>query len=254
MRQQRTRSIGQSRLGNLCFIIDGIFKLPSPVSSDQPGVEGTSSPASRDVMVLTRNLQLSAPQQDLLSRGLSFIPSIHTDKNLKLKLQFDMQHYHRRIKLAAYYHNSRRRSYLPFTGTSTWTPPLNKLPPEITELIKTDMVILDKQKPIRERLNISSQEILALKALKQNKNIIKAADKGSAVLSRDQYMLEVQRQLTDSEYYRKLDKPIYPDTIPLLKSILDSLQEKKFINKKQSVSSGRRITEGEEILHPPQDS
>ena len=77
---------------------------------------------------------------------------------------------------------------------------------------------------------------MALSELKTNKHIvIKPADKGSAVviLDRDQYILEVDRQLNDTIYYKRLDHPIYLDTIKMVKDVLDSLLRNKFINTKQ---------------------
>lgn len=53
------------------------------------------------------------------------------------------------------------------------------------------------------------------------------------ILSREQYVFEVERQLNDAVYYKKLDKPIYMETIPMVASIVDSLKKKKFITAKQ---------------------
>uniref|UniRef100_A0A8D3BX45 Uncharacterized protein n=1 Tax=Scophthalmus maximus TaxID=52904 RepID=A0A8D3BX45_SCOMX len=70
----------------------------------------------------------------------------------------------------------------------------------------------------------------------QNKHIvIKPADKGSSVviMDRTQYLEEGYRQLLDTKYYTKLDKPIFLDTVPLVTKIITSLLDKKFINYKQ---------------------
>lgn len=91
-------------------------------------------------------------------------------------------------------------------------------------------------KLIKERCNIPQREVDALHELQHAKHIvIKPADKGSVVviLSRDQYGLEVERQLNDARYYKKLDEPIYMHTIPMVVSIVDSLKKKKFITAKQ---------------------
>ncbi len=187
-------------------------------------------------MVLAKTFKLTRPQHSLLSKGLSFIPTLDIGKDQKLQFQLDMQNYHRRIKLATYFRNSNNR-ILPFVGPSSWTPPIDELPPEIKTLIHEDLEIFKKHyKSIREKFNISLQEVKALRELTNTKHIvIKPADKGSAVviLSREQYILEVERQLNDSVYYKKLEKPIYMDTIPMVVDILDTLKKKKFINSKQ---------------------
>lgn len=189
-------------------------------------------------MVLAKNFSLSKPQRDLLSRGLTFVPSFNIGRNRKVQFQLDLQHYHRKIKLASYFKDSQKKEQLPFTkGTSIWTPPPEKLPTEVLDLIENDCQIFHKHyTPITEKLNLSTTEIHALKELKNAKHIvIKPADKGSAVviLSREQYVSEVERQLNDLVYYKKLDKPIYLETIPLVHQILHTLKKKKFINEKQ---------------------
>lgn len=166
------------------------------------------------------------------------MPMIGLHKNQKTTLQLDVQTYHRRIKLATYFKGSQNRAIPPFVGTSTWEPPLDKLPPEIGLLVDKDKNMLNSGfKVVKGAPNLSVREVKALRELMGNKTIvIKPADKGSAVviLSREQYVTEVKRQLSDSIYYKKLKEPIYLQTIPMVSRILDELYNKRVINKKQS--------------------
>lgn len=166
------------------------------------------------------------------------MPMIGLHKNQKTTLQLDVQTYHRRIKLATYFKGSQNRAIPPFVGTSTWEPPLDKLPPEIGLLVDKDKNMLNSGfKVVKRAPNLSVREVKALRELMGNKTIvIKPADKGSAVviLSREQYVTEVKRQLSDSIYYKKLKEPIYLRTIPMVSRILDELYNKRVINKKQS--------------------
>lgn len=166
------------------------------------------------------------------------MPMIGLHKNQKTTLQLDVQTYHRRIKLATYFKGSQNRAIPPFVGTSTWEPPLDKLPPEIGLLVDKDKNMLNSGfKVVKRAPNLSVREVKALRELMGNKTIvIKPADKGSAVviLSREQYVTEVKRQLSDSIYYKKLKEPIYLQTIPMVSRILDELYNKRVINKKQS--------------------
>lgn len=60
--------------------------------------------------------------------------------------------------------------------------------------------------------------------------VLKPADKGSAIviLNREQYTLEVERQLNDTVYYKKkLKEPILIKTITMISKILDQLKKKK---------------------------
>ena len=66
----------------------------------------------------------------------------------------------------------------------------------------------------------------ALKQLSQNKDIIiKKADKGSAIVIQDHedYIKEAHHQLHDVEYYKKLAKPIYPETAQMFLRVLNDL-------------------------------
>lgn len=69
-----------------------------------------------------------------------------------------------------------------------------------------------------------------------NKHIvIKPADKGSTVviLDREKYIFEANRQLEDKTYYKRLQQPIYLQTVPKVYEILEDLHKNKSINWKQ---------------------
>lgn len=192
----------------------------------------------KNVVNVADNFKLSKAQLVLLNKGLTFVPTVDICKDQKLQLRLDMQNYHRRIKLATYFRkNSSKKDIIPFTGHSDWTPPLNLLPVEVKRLIHEDKNMFEMHYKLMEpKPNISSEELEILHELKNNKQIIiKPADKGSAVviMGREQYIYEVERQLNDTTYYKKLLKPIYLETVPLIHGILERLKNKKFINWKQ---------------------
>lgn len=114
---------------------------------------------------------------------------------------------------------------------------MDKIPSEIHTLIEKDLKDFNLQFSMRpEKHNLSTKEVKALRELTHNKNIvIKPADKGSSVviLSREQYVQEALRQLNNTDYYIKIDEPIYPDTNHMIRKITQTLVDKKFINKKQ---------------------
>lgn len=216
--------------------MDKPFKLNLPLSLLQEGVEGQVSCSVKNILVLAKNFHLSKPQQDLLKKGLTFIPSLNIGRKQKIQLEFDLQNYHRKLQLAWYFRNSNKESP-PFMGKSNWIPPRDELPDDIINLIEEDRNHFNKYyRSTKEKFNLTAEEVIALKELKNAKHIvIKPADKGATIviLSREQYNFEVERQLSDTIYYRKLDKPIFWDTIPLIDKILNTLKKKKFINEKQ---------------------
>ena len=205
-------------------------KLLDPISL--PIQEGL-----KNVIVLAKKFKLTIPQFTLLNRGLTFIPTRGSNKNILERVRLDVQQYHRRIKLATYFQDKEDTEPPRFTPKSDWTPSLTKLPPEVTTLIKADTQYLENHFKIsRMKPNLTREEVTALDQLKKNKTIIiKPADKGSAVIvmDREQYLWEGHRQLNDTNYYSKLTEPIFPETAKLVKKITDKLVEKRFINKKQ---------------------
>lgn len=215
-----------------------MVKLANPLSPGQEGFEGIQSLISQNVVVLAQNFSLSEAQLNLLNRGLTFIPSIEIGKDHKEQFKFDLQNYHRKLQLALYFKNTKKDKITPFVLPSFWVPPQDKLPPQIKVLIKKDKKTLQKYfRPYREKPNLSQDEREALRDLIDNKYIvIKPADKGSAVviMNRQQYVEEGYRQLSDERYYKKLEKPIYLETVPIIHNILDQLKRAKFINEKQN--------------------
>ncbi|KAK2913189.1 hypothetical protein Q8A73_007302, partial [Channa argus] len=179
----------------------------------------------------------SEPQLALLSKGLSFIPTMGINKNQLQQIRWDLQQYHRRLKLAIHYKNTPDSQPLPFTPKSDWTPPNNTLPTELITLIERDIKSFQStSRFIQERHNLTIDEAVALRELSRNKQIvIKPADKGNVVviMDRQQYLWEGYRQLHDQNYYSVLQSPIYPDTIPMVEKIVQSLHDKRFINAKQ---------------------
>ena len=173
----------------------------------------------------------------LLNRGLSFIPTRGNNKHFIEQGRWDIQQYHRRLKLATYFQNKSESEPRPFTPKSDWTPYDDQLPNEIITLVQQDINYFDKQfRNGQIKPNLKKEEARALRELMNNKHIIiKPADKGSVVviMDRAQYLWEGYRQLNDPQYYSKLQKPLYPDTIPLVQKVIQKLVEKKFINSKQ---------------------
>lgn len=214
-----------------------VFRLEPPVGQQPEGYEGSQPLVFKNVVVLAKNFQLSPAQESLLEKGLTFVPTINIHKNQKQQLTLDIQRYHQKIQLISYFKNTTKWEPKPFTAASTWLPPPNLLPPQVHRLMEQDTTdFKNTYRPCRERANLKLEELRALRDLMHNRNIvIKPADKGSAIviLSRDQYIFEVNRQLSDQTYYKKLDGPIFTQTIPMVRQIMDQLHRTKFISAKQ---------------------
>lgn len=214
-----------------------VFKLEGPINPTEEGNQGSRPLSSQNVIMLAKNFTPSTEQFQLLNRGLTFIPTIDINKNQKMQLELDIQTYHRKVKLATFFKNSEKSAPRPFTPLSIWTPPPEKLPEEVHVLIKKDIQEFKRHfRFYQEKPNLSENEVKALKDLIRCKHIvIKPADKGSSVviLDRDQYIMEVNRQLSNPTYYKKLQQPIYLQTIDEVNTILNTLKSKKFITAAQ---------------------
>lgn len=194
-----------------------------------------------NVMVLGNNIQLTEEQRKVLNRGLTFIPAPTKYKLLKNDFGDDLRRYHRRIKLAVFFGDDEEegaeQGKQRFVEPSGWCPPGSELPIEVDNLINKDWKHYTEQfKIIPEKLNLTKNELEALKQLKQNRNIIiKPADKGSMVVVQEKinYIIEVDRQLNDDQYYQKLTDPIYPDTIPMVEQVLNDMMLEGYITVKQ---------------------
>ena len=213
-----------------------LFKPRAPLIPSLERVKKVSPIEGQMIVNLSTSLTLSLAQTSLLNRGLSFIPTSLLGVDTKKKFKIDVQNYHRKLKLIAFF-EGKESEHLPFIGPSTWTPSDESIPDYIHDLITLDRKTIKKHyKAHPEPNNISALETRALTELQKNKNIvIKPADKGSSIviMDRDQYVFEVERQLNDQIYYKKLSKPIYLDTIKPVLRILNSLKNSKYINEKQ---------------------
>lgn len=156
----------------------------------------------------------------------------------KKQLKFDLQAYHRRLKLKTFFEGKRKDSRkVPFTHNSDWTPSLSSLPIQIRHIITADNYALRKLNwGQKVAPNLTRDETRALRQLRENTNIvIKPADKGNAIviLDRQQYTWEGERQLKNKDHHVELSRPIYLETKDEIKNITQDLFDQKYINHKQ---------------------
>lgn len=117
---------------------------------------------------LSKPFTLSPSQFSLLRRGLKFIPTRGTNKNLIDRTQFDLQPYHRKLKLAAHFEHKKESDPPPFTPKSEWSPPEGKLPPEVLKIIEADIRDFDRKFTIhRVQPNLNKENVEALDSLRK---------------------------------------------------------------------------------------
>lgn len=216
------------------------------------------------------NSSLTTAHLSLLELGLSFIPTPLYTSIKALKLQ--THKLNRKILLKQFFRDEetnttptpssttyahRDEEYVVpvqysrlFTEPSTWMPPLGSIPDSTKQttskissaterIIQGNPKIDRKEGPclvLGEKPNLSRKQTTALNDLKRNPLIIiKPADKGGATVIMDttKYIHEANRQLSDRNYYRQIDKPVSPNCIAEITHILHKMHSDGHISRKQ---------------------
>ena len=187
------------------------------------------------------NEHLSEDEISVLSRGLTFVPTPQVSNLDSIKTS--VNNFHRKLKLQYFFAEKARTSQYdndytrePFTEPSGWEPPDQLIPAKVHEVLQQTQERVEQLVPSRDKSNLSVRQVGALKVLKNKKHlVIKKADKGSAcvVMNKTDYVLEANRQLENVSHYKKIDKPIYPETALKYRKILANLESKGFISTKQ---------------------
>ena len=177
---------------------------------------------------------LTETQTEVLGMGLNFIPTPPCADGEAI--QESVRKFSRQMHLRYFFHGSQRTKEIEtFTNKSTWEPPV-KDGSIVTELDDLQNCIAVISTPNYQGVNMTTRQINAIKSLKENKDIIiKPADKGSAtvVMSTNCYIQEANRQLANTLHYAPANETIAPVTAAKISSVLDTLQRKGYISRKQ---------------------
>lgn len=178
---------------------------------------------------------LGQAEVSLLEKGLTFVPK--PPKPKQEEVQSALSNFTRRLKLTYFFHNKpKSKEPKPFIEKSDWSPDDKLINEDILKEIKTLETEAAKINLKNGPSNLSKEEKLAIKSLKQDENIIiKPADKGSAtvIMDKSEYIKEANRQLSNTLHYKKLAAPVYPKITNRVNDIIKNLQKKKHLNKKQ---------------------
>ena len=172
---------------------------------------------------------LTKNQIAVLNKGLNYIP--YTKHFSYTQLDQDMLRFERKLQLFHFFRDKEEESddeidntRLAFEENPNYWP--HKLNKDITELcreLKQEIYMLYKQK--NKFQNLTKYEKIALKQLKQNKElIIKKADKNSGIviMNRCTYEEKIYQMLRDEKVYKSLSE----DDSLIVKSKVDSLLKK----------------------------
>lgn len=156
---------------------------------------------------------LTNAESTLLTKGPAFCPvpkDVHWQKVIN-----DLDNFDKRIRLAVFHHNKDRdddnreeESCFPaIRSTSNWMPPKSAHPEVELFLNNVRKDILEQGNLRKPGDNLTKEERLALRSLKQSDNIIRIQDKGSrfVILNWQEYHSKILGQLNNSLHYDKVD-------------------------------------------------
>ena len=147
---------------------------------------------------------LTVPQVDILSLGLTFVPS----QCLKpAKLSESLNSFDRNNRLQHFFDDRPSAEPHPFRKKSTWNPP--PASPSIQAYLKRVRAEVNSMQPLKIAQNLTPTQNKALKELSSDQTlIIKKADKGSGIVveDREQYIKDGLDHLSDENIYEKIDR------------------------------------------------
>lgn len=169
-------------------------------------------------MTIPEDLHLNAAEKQVLSKGLTFVPSncttdiyeIHRDyqsfaRRARLKYHFAASNSAAGLEVGKVHTKEKSIYDLVNPRGSKWAPPKGQNA-ALEYLIEEGRRLLPL-KPRDVPLNVSASEIAALRQLQQREDVvIKPADKGGAIVvwRKDLYIQEAMRQLADQTNYRRI--------------------------------------------------
>jgi len=160
-----------------------------------------------DVVFNLSNKVLTDTEISVLNKGLGFSPTPFSINEHKLRNDFN--EFCRRIRCKWYFRGAEvteNFSEIPsFRTKSTWNPPKGSASLEVF-LGRVEDELFSIQPRQSRNLNLTKEEWLAVKSLKEDRSIIiKPADKGSCVVVWDKqdYIREVEKQLADEKVYEE---------------------------------------------------
>lgn len=170
----------------------------------------SQGPEQEQTVINLSKTSLTPDNVSVLSKGLSFSPTYHTNV---FNTKVDLFRFYRSLHLKVWYHQYNQRNDCTvqrssFRPKSYFMPPVSNV--TLTAFIKKvdyDIERLFLSSNQKSRENLTKAQKSAIDHLTKNESIIiKPADKGGAVviMDRDKYVEEALRQLNNQFYYQRL--------------------------------------------------
>ena len=174
---------------------------------------------------------LSNTEYSVLSKGLKFIPTPHTD--VSRDLEESINKLANDLRRTYYFHKHPTATYVPhpFKPKSSWQAPRGHT--QLEEFISTLKTATDELPHLHTHPNLSKEEHIALRSLSNNPDLtIKMADKGSKIVVQDtsEYLQSGIEHLSDTSIYCKLASDPTQQIHGEIQSFLEGIHEQGYID------------------------
>ena len=171
---------------------------------------------------------LSPPQSDVLSLGLSFVPS---EAPPLIPMSDSINSFERSNRLKFYFRNHPKVEPHPFKKKSSWNPP--RASTDIEKYLLRVREEINSLHPLNSTPNLTPTQNKALKELQSDKSlVIKSADKGSGIVIEDteQYVTDGLDHLSDSSIYEQVDTDPTKPLTQAINTYIDSMYQEGIID------------------------
>uniref|UniRef100_A0A8C5M182 Reverse transcriptase n=1 Tax=Leptobrachium leishanense TaxID=445787 RepID=A0A8C5M182_9ANUR len=203
--------------------------------------EEQSVPVQETLVFNLSDIHLTPDEVKLLSRGLSYCPSERIDS---FDVQVDLFKFFRTIRLKCLFSGRADgdTSTVPFNSKALGLREKSSFMPQNVEhavetyvdIVEREMLnVYSRSHFTRASPNMSAMDFSILKILRSDPSIIiKPADKGGAlvIMNSKDYMKEIQRQLSDSETYRRLDRDPTSEIVVRISTLVQDALENQIID------------------------
>ena len=203
-------------------------KISQPISKAKDNIKSLADRCKKFIYNYS-DYNITPIQIVALSRGFKFIPTPKMPH--RSQILEDFHELARKMRMRYIMRNKRKKHHV-FKLPSKWDPSTSQNT-VLEEYLDETLYELSKIKRIKPISNMSKAEKIALNELKNNKSIvIKPIDKGKAcaIVSREQYTAEAQRQLS-AFHYQKVDHDWTSETCTLVDDLVEDLFDNKIISK-----------------------
>lgn len=192
---------------------------------------GTTRTANPDT-VIDISRSLSSCEVEVLSKGLTFCPTLNTVS--EYEIHKDISDFARRLRIREYFGDTPQQNNDELRAPSDWTPNHGREPALDMYIKLVTKDIIQGVSTNKHDHNLTSTQRNIVKTLANRDDIvIKPADKGGSIViwPTKKYISEAHRQLGNTQHYLKLDHDPTKEYTTLINNTLRDLYDRQLITR-----------------------